>query len=73
VPSNCWSCSYKKEKQISLFGVCLYFLQIGKEAKEIPDNIVDVGCKHYVERSDDKNIRGTIQMIIELFDGELTK
>ena len=70
---SCWNCAYKKEKQISLFGVCLYFLHIGKEAKPIPETIVDKGCKHFIEKADKKKERRTIQMIIEFCDGELLK
>ena len=73
VRKNCWNCAYKKNKQISLFGVCLYFLHIGKEAKDIPETVVDKGCEYFVERADKKEVRGTIQMVIELFDGEILK
>ena len=71
VRKNCWNCAYKKNKQISLFGVCLYFLHIGKEAKDIPETVVDKGCEYFVERADNKEVRGTIQMVIEFFDGEI--
>ena len=73
VRKNCWNCAYKKNKQISLFGVCLYFLHIGKEAKDIPENVVDKGCEYFVERADNKEVRGTIQMVIEFIDGEILK
>ena len=73
VRKNCWNCAYKKNKQISLFGVCLYFLHIGKEAKDIPETVVDKGCEYFVERADNKEVRGTIQMVIEFFDGEILK
>ena len=73
IDSSCWNCGYRKGKQISLFGVCLYFLHIGKEAKEIPSNIVDKGCKHYMKIADDKNVAKVISTIIELFHGELLK
>ena len=73
VRKNCWNCAYKKNKQISLFGVCLYFLHIGKEAKDIPETVVDKGCEYFVERADNKVVRGTIQMVIEFFDGEILK
>ena len=56
---------------MSLFGVCLYFLHIGKKEKPIPETIADKGCKYFIEKADKKEVRGTIQMIIELFDGEI--
>ena len=68
---SCWNCAYKKEKQISLFGVCLYFLHIGKESKPIPETTVNKGCKYFAEKADKKESRHTIQMIIEFFDGEI--
>ena len=65
--NNCWNCGYKINKQISLFGVCSYFELKKLEPKEIPSNIVDIGCKNWA------SIKGayTIKMIIEVFDGEI--
>jgi len=73
VDKSCWNCSYKKDKQISIFGVCLYFLHLGKEAKPIPDTIVNKGCQYFVQKAEKKEERRAIQMIIEFCDGELLK
>ena len=68
---SCWSCEYRKDKQISLFGVCLYFLHLGKPAKDIPEDRASKGCKYFVKKDNDKKVSKIIQTTIELFDGEL--
>jgi len=70
---SCWNCEYRKDKQISLFGVCLYFLHLGKPAKEIPESTVNKGCKYFVKKDNDKKVSKMIQSTIELFNGELLK
>ena len=60
---NCWNCGYKKNKQISLFGVCTYFELKEMEAKEIPSEIVDIGCKNWIDK--------IIRTILVVFDGEI--
>ena len=47
---QCWTCKYQQKGGMNLFGSCLYWEKIGKKKKEIPSDIVDVGCKHYVVR-----------------------
>ena len=71
VDKSCWNCGYRKGKQISLFGVCLYFLHLGKPAKEIPAHTVDKGCKYFVVKDEDKEVAKMTQLTIELFDGEI--
>ena len=48
---NCWTCKYQQRGGITLLGYCLYWEQLGKEKKEIPPSVVDLGCKYYKERS----------------------
>ena len=68
---SCWECSYFMGKD-SFFGSCLYFETIGKERKEIPVNIVDVGCKLYVNKNE-KEEHPLLKYALELFDGEIIK
>ena len=56
-----------------MFGVCLYFLHLGKPAKEIPAHTVDEGCKYFVEKDEDKESVKFTQLTIELFNGEIIK
>ena len=70
---RCWNCEYMKDKQISLFGVCLYFLHLGKPAKDIPEDRANKGCKYFVKKDNDKKVSKMIQSTIELFNGELLK
>jgi hypothetical protein len=60
--ASCWNCYYRKEKQMSLFGECMYFVKIGEKPKEIPDDIVNKGCKYH--------ILSIIHKIITVFDGK---
>ena len=46
-----------------LLGECTYFLKMNQEPKEIPGDIVDKGCKHY--------LLPIAHKIIEVFDGEI--
>ena len=47
---------------MSLFGECMYFVKIGEKPKEIPDDIVNKGCKYH--------ILSIIHKIITVFDGK---
>lgn len=47
---SCWSCAYQDVSRRDTFlGVCTWFSQHNKgKDKEIPPNVVDVGCKHWI-------------------------
>ena len=47
---NCWNCKYQKDDSGGFFGKCHYFVEIGKEAKEIPSLLADKGCQYYVAK-----------------------
>jgi len=68
---NCWTCLYQKLGGYTLLGKCLYFETIGKEAKEIPATLVDVGCKFWIHK--DSKPHPLFQYAMELFDGEEIK
>lgn len=45
---NCWNCFYQKLGGVLFFGKCTWFTQNQKgEDKDIPNNVVDRGCKYY--------------------------
>tara|TARA_R100001594_G_scaffold76288_1_gene110945 strand:- start:71 stop:391 length:321 start_codon:yes stop_codon:yes gene_type:complete len=70
---SCWNCGYRKSKQMSEIGVCLYFLHIEKPAKKIPSNIADKGCKYYFESSESEHGKNILSEVIETFNGEYIK
>ena len=47
IMKQCWTCKYQQKGGMNLFGSCLYWEELGEKKKEIPVNIVDVGCKYY--------------------------
>ena len=57
--NNCWNCAKRKKGGVNAFGLCTWWDQ----HKEIPPEIVDIGCKFWRDE--------TAQKIIEKFDGEL--
>ena len=63
VIKNCWNCGFKKVKQLTLFGVCTYFDAYNLPHKEIPQEIVDIGCKHWIHL--------IARKIIDTFDGKI--
>ena len=65
VTQDCWNCGYRKNKQISLFGLCTYFEVKKLEAKDIPPEIADKGCKNWMNKKGAE----IIKQIIEKFDG----
>lgn len=68
---SCWECKYQQKGGNTLLGFCLYFELIGQEKKEIPQDIVDKGCKKWVSK-DSKN-NPLVDYAMNLFDGELIK
>jgi len=44
---SCWDCLYQEHEGITFLGYCTYFLKLNKEKKEIPNHIIDKGCKFY--------------------------
>ena len=45
---NCWSCKFQLHDESTLFGVCSWFSDHGRQNKDIPKEIVDIGCKFYL-------------------------
>lgn len=48
---SCWKCAYQQIGGDSFLGMCTFFSRVGKANKEIPANVVDVGCKQWAPRS----------------------
>jgi len=46
----CWNCKFQQIGGGIFLGVCTYFGSIGKENKDIPDSLVDKGCKFWSEK-----------------------
>ena len=70
---SCWNCLYRKNKQLSLFGSCLYFLHMDQAEKEIPETIVDNGCTYYEKEPEDKQHKKVAKRIIEVFNGKIVE
>lgn len=45
---SCWECKYNDLNNNTFLGKCLWFKEHGLEIKEIPPEIVDKGCKHFI-------------------------
>ena len=41
--NNCWNCAKHKKGGVNAFGLCMWWDQ----HKEIPPEIVDIGCKFW--------------------------
>lgn len=50
VEKNCWQCKYQNLGGSTFFGICTWFSHNAKKNKEIPVNIVDVGCKYFIPK-----------------------
>jgi len=49
---NCWSCTYQLIAGDTFLGKCTWFSKHKREKdKEIPPDKVDVGCKHFIQRT----------------------
>ena len=57
--NNCWDCALHNKGGVNVFGKCMWW----DTPKEIPENLVDKGCKFW--RSE------YAQKIIDRFNGEL--
>jgi hypothetical protein len=50
---SCWSCIYQQIAGDTFLGKCTWFSKHKRERdKEIPPEVVDVGCKHFVHRGE---------------------
>lgn len=48
---SCWDCGYQQLANETFLGRCTWFSKHKKEKdKDIPPEVVDVGCKHFVQR-----------------------
>lgn len=48
---SCWTCGYQQIGGPTFLGLCTYFASVGKPNKEIPPNMVDVGCKQWIPKT----------------------
>ncbi len=59
---SCWTCGFQKKGGPNTFlGICLYFEVQGKESKQIPENVVDIGCKFWKQKETDNERTGQDQ------------
>jgi hypothetical protein len=48
---SCWDCAYQQIAGDTFLGKCTWFSKHKREKdKEIPPEVVDAGCKHFVQR-----------------------
>lgn len=48
---SCWDCGYQQIAGDTFLGRCTWFSKHKQEKdKEIPPNVIDVGCKHFVQQ-----------------------
>lgn len=46
----CWTCGFQKiGGHLTFLGICGWFLTKGKPEKPIPADVVDVGCKFWLQ------------------------
>ena len=57
--ANCWDCRYVDLVGSPFLGRCLWFKEYGMEVKEIPPNVVDIGCKHFQKKKRGTGSRNT--------------
>ena len=70
VENNCWDCIYHKKGGINLFGFCnWWFLHKKQKALEIPNTIIDKGCKFW--KSNNDVFHPLTEKAIKKFDGVL--
>lgn len=51
VRKSCWDCSYQNITDNTFLGTCTWFSKNkSQKDKEIPPEVVDVGCKHFVQK-----------------------
>ena len=66
---HCFNCTHWAQTNDSEYGDCVWFYEINKQPKAIPEHIFDRGCKYFK----DKKTEDLIKHIIEVFDGELIR
>tara|TARA_E500000305_G_C3963508_1_gene208317 strand:+ start:317 stop:535 length:219 start_codon:yes stop_codon:yes gene_type:complete len=59
---GCGTCWYREEKY------CTYFVYKKQKKKEIPEHVLDKGCKFYTSKEDQHPL---FKLIFEVFDGEV--
>jgi len=48
---TCWDCKYQQIAGDTFLGKCTWFSEHKREKnKDIPPEVVDIGCKHFVQR-----------------------
>ena len=70
---SCWDCSYQDLAKENVFlGYCTWFIDQGEKPKEIPPNVVNVGCQHHDKKTEDDIHAAKIdEALIDVFDGEV--
>jgi len=48
--NNCWDCRFQQNDESTLFGVCTWFAHNGRNNKDIPHHIINIGCKFHVPK-----------------------
>ena len=70
IRNNCWNCIYHKAGGINLFGKCnWWFLYKNQDPKEIPNTIIDKGCRFWKDKVD--KFHPLLKQVIQKFNGEL--
>lgn len=64
---SCWTCLFQEKTGRTLFGVCLYFTRVGQLPRDIPEYVVDKGCRF---KKDKPAAPATPQSTEESHDGE---
>ena len=68
--NNCWNCIYHIKGGINLLGRCNWWFLHEKQApKEIPNTIIDKGCKFWQENND--SFHPLLEVAIKKFKGTL--
>lgn len=48
---SCWDCAHQQIAGDTFLGKCTWFSKHKREKdKEIPPDVVDIGCKHFIHR-----------------------
>ena len=48
---SCWTCAFQKIAGMTFLGVCTWFERYRKgKNKDIPSELVDIGCKHWQKK-----------------------
>ena len=67
---NCWNCTYNKKGGSNFFGKCMWwFYYKNEEPKEIPNTIIDKGCKFWMTL--EEKLHPLLEDVIRKFNGKI--